>query len=98
MSSTSTESIVKSATLPLRSEQDIVLARQAVRKIAQELQFSIVDQTKIVTAASELGRNALIHGGGGDLRWETLTDGIRRGLRLHFADNGPGIPDLSLAL
>ena len=91
-------SVTKSDTLPLRTEQDIVLARQAVRKLAQELGFGIVDQTKMVTAASELARNALIYGGGGVLRWETLVDGGRRGLRLHFIDQGPGIPDLAQAM
>ena len=85
-------------TLPLRIEQDVVLARQAVRKLAQQVGFGIVDQTKMVTAASELARNTIVYGRGGDMSWEILTDGIRRGLRLHFVDQGPGIPDLSLAL
>ena len=84
--------------LPLRNEHDIVLARQQVRRLSQELGFSLVDQTKMVTAASELARNAVIYGKGGVVRWETLTDGARRGLRLHFIDEGPGIPDLQQAL
>lgn len=84
--------------MPLRAEQDIVLARQGVRKLTQELGFGIVDQTKMVTAASELARNALIYGNGGEMRWEMLSDGIRRGLRLHFVDEGPGIPDLERAM
>ena len=84
--------------LPLRNEHDIVLARQQVRRLTQELGFSLVDQTKMVTAASELARNALIYGNGGVLRSETLTDGVRRGLRLHFIDEGPGIPDLTRAM
>jgi serine/threonine-protein kinase RsbT len=84
--------------LPLRNEHEIVIARQAVRRMAQELSFSLVDQTKIVTAASELARNALNYGGGGTLTWEILEAGARRGLRLIFADEGPGIPDLELAL
>ena len=84
--------------LPLRTEQDIVLARQHVRRLTQELGFGLVDQTKMVTAASELARNTVIYGGGGEMRWEVLTDGARRGLRLHFVDEGPGIPDLKLAL
>jgi len=84
--------------LPLRNEHDIVLARQQVRRLTQELGFSLVDQTKMVTAASELARNALIYGNGGVLRSETLTDGVRRGLRLHFIDEGPGIPDLTQAM
>ena len=83
---------------PLRNEHDIVLGRQTVRQLAKEAGFSLVDQTKFVTAASELARNALIYGGGGDLKWETLLDGIRRGVRLSFEDHGPGIPDLALAL
>ena len=83
---------------PLRSEQDIVLARQLLRKLTQELGFSLVDQTKMVTAASELARNALIYGRGGTLHWETVQNGERHGLRLEFADEGPGIPDLNLAM
>jgi serine/threonine-protein kinase RsbT len=91
-------SVTKSDVLPLRSEQDIVLARQAVRKLTQEIGFGIVDQTKMVTAASELARNAVIYGGGGVLRWEVLAEGVRKGLRLHFVDEGPGIPDLAQAM
>jgi serine/threonine-protein kinase RsbT len=91
-------SVLKSDSLPLRSEQDIVHARQAVRKLSQELAFSIVDQTKIVTAASELARNTLIYGGGGVLSWAVILEGARKGLRLEFSDQGPGIPDLALAL
>jgi serine/threonine-protein kinase RsbT len=83
---------------PLRSEHDIVLGRQTARRLAQEAGFSLVDQTKFVTAASELARNALIYGGGGDLKWQTLQDGGRRGVRLSFEDQGPGIPDLERAL
>jgi serine/threonine-protein kinase RsbT len=84
--------------LPLRNEHDIVLGRQAVRRMTQELTFSLVDQTKMVTAASELARNALIYGGGGLLKWEMLHDGGKRGLRLTFQDQGPGIPNIELAL
>ena len=84
--------------LPLRTEHDIVLARQQVRRLTQALGFGLVDQTKMVTAASELARNAVIYGKGGVVRWETLTDGARRGLRLHFIDEGPGIPDLQQAM
>jgi serine/threonine-protein kinase RsbT len=91
-------SVTRSDVLPLRSEQDIVLARQFVRKLAQEIGFGIVDQTKLVTAASELARNAVIYGGGGTLRWEVLADGVRKGLRLHFIDEGPGIADLTQAM
>ncbi len=90
--------IAKSDVVPVRTEHDIVLARQHVRKLAQELAFSLVDQTKMVTAASELARNTVVYGGGGVMRWEVLGDGGRRGLRLHFVDEGPGIPDLGQAL
>lgn len=83
---------------PLRSEQDIVLARQVVRRLTQEMGFSLVDQTKMVTAASELARNALVYGRGGEMRWEKINGVERRGLKLRFADEGPGIPDLDLAL
>jgi serine/threonine-protein kinase RsbT len=84
--------------LPLRNEHDMVLGRQAVRRLAQEQGFSLVDQTKLVTAASELARNALIYGGGGTLKWEILMDGVRRGVRLTFEDQGPGIPNMELAM
>jgi serine/threonine-protein kinase RsbT len=90
--------ILRTDSIPLRAEHDIVFARQTVRKLSQEAGFGIVDQTKMVTAASELARNALIYGKGGDLRWELLVDGARRGLRLHFIDHGPGIPDLTQAM
>lgn len=85
-------------TVPLRSEEDIVASRQKVRVLTQQLKFSLVDQTKMITAASELSRNTLVHGGGGEMRWELVDDGVRRGLRLHFEDRGPGIPDTRLAL
>ena len=88
----------KSDVLPLRNQHDIVLARQQVRRLTQELGFGLVDQTKMVTAASELARNAVIYGKGGVVRWEMLTDGARRGLRLHFVDEGPGIGDLQQAM
>lgn len=87
-----------SGELPLRTEHDIVLGRQAVRRLSQEQGFSLVDQTKMVTAASELARNALIYGGGGVLIWEVLLDGTKRGLRLTFKDQGPGIANKELAL
>jgi serine/threonine-protein kinase RsbT len=83
---------------PLRSAHDIVLARQIVRRLSQELRFSLVDQTKMVTAASELARNTLIYGGGGVMRWDFIQTEIRKGLRLVFSDQGPGIPNLELAL
>ena len=84
--------------VPLHSEEDIVGSRQKVRALTQALKFSLVDQTKMITAASELSRNTLVHGGGGTMLWELVDDGVRRGLRLHFEDQGPGIPDLKLAL
>ena len=90
--------ITKSDVVPVRSEQDIVLARQNVRRMAQEIGFGIVDQTKIVTAASELARNTVVYGLGGEMRWETLLDGSRKGLRLHFVDQGPGIEDVTRAM
>jgi serine/threonine-protein kinase RsbT len=90
--------VTKSDSLPLRTEQDMVLGRQMVRKLSQELAFSLVDQTKMVTAASELARNALVHGGGGSLLWECLVNGMKKGLRLTFTDTGPGIANLELAL
>jgi serine/threonine-protein kinase RsbT len=83
---------------PLRNEHDIVLCRQTVRHLAKEAGFSLVDQTKFATSASDPARNALIYGGGGELKWESLLDGIRRGVRLSFEDHGPGIPDLEKAL
>ena len=91
-------SVIKSDVMQVRTEQDIVHVRQAVRKMTQELAFSLVDQTKMVTAASELARNTATYGGGGTLRWEMLADGGKKGLRLTFEDHGPGIPDLSLAM
>ncbi|HUE11561.1 MAG TPA: anti-sigma regulatory factor [Steroidobacteraceae bacterium] len=87
-----------SGELPLTNEHDIVLSRQAVRRMAQEQGFSLVDQTKLVTAASELARNAVVYGGGGVMQWEILLDGVKRGLKLAFQDKGPGIPDVGLAL
>ena len=85
--------------LELRSEQDVVKARQAVRKLAQDQGFSLVEQTKLVTASSELARNALIHGGGGHMEMEVLAEGDgRSGIRLRFVDEGPGIADLRLAM
>ena len=82
----------------IRGTQDIVGVRQVVREWAISMGFSLVDQTKIVTAASELARNAVVYGGGGTLALEALNDGNRRGLRLAFEDQGPGIPDVEAAL
>ncbi len=83
---------------PLRNEEDVVFSRQAVRSWAVELGFSLIDQTKIVTAASELARNTVVYGGGGTMHMQALEDGPRRGLRLVFEDQGPGIPDIDQAL
>ena len=83
---------------PLKTSEHIVIARQAVRQRAVEIGFSLVDQTKIVTAASELARNMVIYGGGGALHLATLNDGAKRGVRLTFEDQGPGITDVEQAL
>lgn len=84
--------------MSIQSSADVVLVRQAVRQFAVELGFSLIDQTKIVTAASELARNTLDYGGGGTVKLETLQNGTRKGLQLTFEDQGPGIPDIELAL
>ncbi|MEH1887577.1 MULTISPECIES: anti-sigma regulatory factor [unclassified Nostoc] len=88
----------KTETLDIQSSGDVVLVRQAVRQLGVEIGFGLVDQTKIVTAASELARNTLEYGGGGTVKLETLQEGRRRGLRLTFEDRGPGIADIDLAL
>jgi serine/threonine-protein kinase RsbT len=85
-------------TLPIRTSEDIVRMRQAVRERAVSQGFSLVDQTKIVTAASELARNTLDYGGGGDVEVTVLANGSRSGLRLSFVDHGPGIADIATAL
>jgi serine/threonine-protein kinase RsbT len=90
--------VIQKESLSLISEQDIVTARQQIRKVSQQIGFSIVDQTKIVTAASELARNAVVYGGGGILEWETIDQNGRTGLRLTISDQGPGIEDLTLAM
>jgi serine/threonine-protein kinase RsbT len=88
----------KDDTLPVQSSEDIVWVRQAVRAWAVELGFGLVDQTKLVTAASELARNTVDYGGGGKVQLEALNEGAHRGLRLTFEDHGPGIADVELAL
>jgi serine/threonine-protein kinase RsbT len=85
-------------TLPLNSQEDVVRARQRVREWAIRLGFNLIDQTKLVTATSELARNTVVHGGGGTVCLEALANGMRQGLRLTFEDQGPGIPDIELAL
>jgi serine/threonine-protein kinase RsbT len=90
--------VLKSERLPIRAQQDIVVVRQAVRTLALQVGFSLVEQTKVITAASELARNTLDYGKGGTLQLESLSDGLKRGLRLTFEDQGPGIADVALAL
>jgi serine/threonine-protein kinase RsbT len=90
--------VTKHETRDVRASDDVVRIRQAVREWAVSCGFSLVDQTKIVTAASELARNVVVYGGGGTVRLESLNDGARRGLRLVFEDQGPGIPDIGEAL
>lgn len=90
--------VEKNEQVAIRAGDDVVRARQAVRALALQAGFSLVDQTKIITAASEIARNTLDYGGGGELTLELLRDGARRGLRLTFTDQGPGIPDIDLAL
>ena len=87
-----------SETLTIESSSDVVRVRQRVREQAVALGFSLVDQTKLVTAASELGRNTYDYGGGGTVEIDILDDGQRQGIRLVFADEGPGIPDIEQAL
>ena len=88
----------KSETLSIRESDEIALVRHTVRDWAIELGFSLIDQTKIVTAASELARNTVVHGKGGNVHLEVLEQNGRRGLRLTFQDQGPGIPDIDMAL
>ena len=87
-----------SGTQPIHIEQDVVLARQTARKLATECGMRLIDLTKMVTAVSELARNTMVYGGGGDMDWQIVEDGVRTGLRLTFRDEGPGIPDLKLAM
>jgi serine/threonine-protein kinase RsbT len=89
---------LRDGTYAIRSEQDVVLGRQAVRKLAIECGLRLVDQTKLVTAVSELARNAVIYGRGGDMDWAIVEEGPRKGVKLLFRDNGPGIPDLKQAM
>jgi len=89
---------LKSETFPVVNSGDVVKVRQVVRQWAAELKFSLIDQTKLVTATSELARNALEHGGGGSMIAEVVESGIRKGLKLVFDDKGPGIADIDLAL
>jgi serine/threonine-protein kinase RsbT len=90
--------VVNGSTLGVANESDVVKVRQAVRAAALEIKCSLVDQTKVVTAASELARNLLIYGGGGEVFIELLDEGKRRGVRVVFEDRGPGIADIEQAL
>lgn len=90
--------VLKSESLPVRTSEDVVHVRTSVRKLAAELRFGIVDQTKIVTAASEIARNTVDYGRGGDLRMDAVHNGLKSGLRLTFSDQGPGIRDIEQAL
>ncbi len=92
------DQVERADALPVRGETDVVLVRQTVRTWSVQQGFTLVDQTKMVTAASEIARNTVIYGRGGTVRIEALVDGIRKGLRLVFEDHGPGIPDVDLAL
>jgi serine/threonine-protein kinase RsbT len=90
--------VLDSDSLGIRSSEDIVIVRQAVRRKAIGLGFGLVDQTKFVTAASELARNTLDYGGGGTVHIELVQNDLKRGIRLVFEDQGPGIADIELAL
>lgn len=90
--------VLSAESIPLRTSDDVVLVRQAARKLAVALGFGIVDQTKLVTASSELARNTVDYAGGGTVRLETLRHDRKSGVRLVFEDQGPGIPDIDLAL
>jgi serine/threonine-protein kinase RsbT len=90
--------VLKRETLFLGAEDDIVRARQYVRQWAMQVGFTLIEQTKLVTAVSELARNTVVHGGGGQALLEEVDGRNRRGIRLTFTDRGPGIPDLALAM
>jgi serine/threonine-protein kinase RsbT len=90
--------VLRDELLGLRAMDDIIKARQLVRECAVFQGLSLVDQTKVVTAASELARNTMIHGGGGEMRLQALNDGPRRGVKVMFVDKGPDIPDIALAM
>jgi serine/threonine-protein kinase RsbT len=95
---TLTGTVQKTETIPIQNSSDVVMVRQRVRALTIEMKFSLVEQTKIVTAASELGRNTFEHGGGGSLELSVIANGARRGICLCFSDQGPGIADVALAL
>src|SRR4051812_44322910 len=93
-----TMTVTRTETIPIVDENDVVTVRQKARAWAQDLRFGILDQTKLLTAASELARNALVHGGGGRAIFEALEQEGRHGLRIKFEDDGPGIVDVQLAM
>lgn len=90
--------VIKSDKMPVEAPEDVVQVRQRVRSWAVELGLNLVDQTKVITAASELARNAVVHGGGGTVMFELVDNGRQRGLRLTFEDAGPGIADIERAM
>jgi serine/threonine-protein kinase RsbT len=90
--------ILKTETLPIKTGSDVVSVRQRVRVWTLEMKFSLIEQTKIVTAASELARNTLEHGRGGEVEIALVSNGTRQGIQMAFSDKGPGIPDVKLAL
>lgn len=90
--------VLETESLPIRSSEHVVLVRTVVRQKAVKAKFGLVDQTKIVTAASEIARNTLDYGRGGDVLLEILAEGPRKALRMTFTDQGPGIPDIAMAL
>lgn len=90
--------ILKTEVEPIKQETDMVRIRNTVRTLSTAMRFSLIEQTKLVTAASEIARNTLIYGKGGEMKIELLDEGHRRGMRMTFEDQGPGIPDLGLAM
>lgn len=89
---------IKSETVGIKSQNDIVIVRQVTRTYCSDIKLGLVDQTKIITAASELARNTLIYGLGGDAHFEVISDGVKTGVRVIFKDDGPGIANIELAL
>ena len=89
---------IQEQSFPVVTQEDVVRVRHHVRELANQLRFSLVDQTKLVTAASELARNTIVYGGGGTMSLQVVEQGARTGLKVIFKDQGPGIPDINLAL
>lgn len=87
-----------SEVVEVRTPEDVTVARQCARRLAVKLGLTLLDQTKVVTASSELARNLVIHGGGGVVTVQVIANGVKSGMRLTFEDQGPGIPDVELAL